>query len=200
VLGVQSIGYDAEMEDNKDDGGCGEEWREEEKRARWNWRRRTGGGEEGGGALAMVTIPGFNSSKQTFFPGNLTVGDFNLLLQVAKDGVCLINFGTLAFVAQWSPLDDSDGGGNDKEDEPMFFITIASANKSGKNIGGGGGGAGGGGWGWGGIPHQCTWLLSCCRRRRGQQFEEEQRNHIWGLGDHGGVACAVPADKGCVRS
>jgi hypothetical protein len=57
------------------------------------------------------------------FAGNLTVGEFNLLLQVVEDGVCLINSSTLAFVAQWSPLNDSDGGGNDKEDEHMGFIT-----------------------------------------------------------------------------
>jgi DNA damage-binding protein 1 len=128
VLGVQSIKDVAEMEDNEDGGGgaAGEEKSEMEL-------EEDEGEEEygeGGGALAEVTIPGFNSSKSTLFAGNLTVGKFDLLLQVVEDGVRLIDSETLAFVAQWSPLDDSD----EEEDEPMGFITVASANESGQIV------------------------------------------------------------------
>jgi hypothetical protein len=87
--GIARGGEKSEMELEEEDGG-GEE------------------GGEGGGAFAKVTILGFNSSKPTFFSGNLTVREIKLLLQVVEDGVSLFDSETLAFIAQWSPLDDSD--------------------------------------------------------------------------------------------
>jgi DNA damage-binding protein 1 len=93
--------------------------------------------DEVGGALAEVTIPGFNSSKLTLFAGNVLVGKFDLLLQVVEDDVRLIDSETLASIAHWSPLSDSDACGDDDDDdddEPAGFITVASANQCGQII------------------------------------------------------------------
>jgi len=98
----------------------------EGKRVRWTEE------EEEGGALAEVTIEGFNSSKSTLFAGNLLVGKFDLLLQVVEDGVRLVDSGTLALVTQWSPFSPSDEDSDD--DEPLGFITVASANESGQIV------------------------------------------------------------------
>jgi DNA damage-binding protein 1 len=114
VLGVQSA-KDVEMEDERD----GDPQMEEEE-------------GEGGGALAEVTIPGFNSSKSTLFSGNLMAGRFDLLLQVVDDGVRLVDAESLALLTQWSPFGTDDEGSDD--DEPMGFITVASANESGQII------------------------------------------------------------------
>ena len=116
ILGVQSS-KDLEMEEgiNKDDMDDDAEEEEEE-----------------GGALAEVTIAGFNSSKSTLFAGNVSVGGHDLLVQVVEDGVRVVASATLDMVTDWSPFrveeDESD------EDEPMGFITVASANECGQIV------------------------------------------------------------------
>jgi DNA damage-binding protein 1 len=120
VLGVQSVKDVVGMEEDEEGGEEKSEMELED--------------DEGGGALAEVTIPGFNSYKPTLFAGNLMVGKFDMLVQVVDDGVRLIDSETLAFVAQWSPLSDSEEGSDDEEDEAMGFITVASANESGQII------------------------------------------------------------------
>lgn len=91
--------------------------------------------EEESGALAEVTIDGFNSSKSTLFAGNILVGKFDLLLQVVEDGVRLVDSETLALITQWSPFcTDEEGSDDDEDDSPMGFITVASANESGQVI------------------------------------------------------------------
>jgi len=91
--------------------------------------------EEESGALAEVTIDGFNSSKSTLFAGNILVGKFDLLLQVVEDGVRLVDSKTLALITQWSPFStDEEGSDDDEDDSPMGFITVASANESGQVI------------------------------------------------------------------
>eukprot|EP00571_Detonula_confervacea_P013192 CAMPEP_0172297872 /NCGR_PEP_ID=MMETSP1058-20130122/741_1 /TAXON_ID=83371 /ORGANISM="Detonula confervacea, Strain CCMP 353" /LENGTH=1677 /DNA_ID=CAMNT_0013007075 /DNA_START=54 /DNA_END=5084 /DNA_ORIENTATION=- len=108
VLGVQSVKDDEDMEDAEE-------------------------GEEEQGALAEVTIPGFNSSKSTLFAGNLLVGKFDLFLQVVEDGIRLVDSETLACIAQWSPFTANDEDSDDEEG-PMGFITVASANENGQII------------------------------------------------------------------
>jgi len=113
ILGVQSSveGDDDEMEEDNDSE------------------------EEESGALAEVTIDGFNSSKSTLFAGNILVGKFDLLLQVVEDGVRLVDSKTLALITQWSPFStDEEGSDDDEDDSPMGFITVASANESGQII------------------------------------------------------------------
>jgi len=114
ILGVQSSteGDDDEMEEDNNDSE-----------------------EEESGALAEVTIDGFNSSKSTLFAGNILVGKFDLLLQVVEDGVRLVDSETLALISQWSPFStDEEGSDDDEDDSPMGFITVASANESGQVI------------------------------------------------------------------
>jgi len=88
--------------------------------------------EEEGGALAEVTIGGFNSSKSTLFAGNVSVGGADLLVQVVDDSVRVVDSATLDMVTDWSPF----RGGDDEsdEDEPMGFITVASSNQSGQVV------------------------------------------------------------------
>jgi DNA damage-binding protein 1 len=107
ILGVQS-GGEAEMEEEDDED------------------------QEEGGALAEVTIPGFSSSKSTLFAGNLLVGSSDLLLQVVEDSVRLVNSETLELVTEWSPFSNDNEGSDD--DEPLGFITVASANSSGQIV------------------------------------------------------------------
>jgi len=91
--------------------------------------------EEESGALAEVTIDGFNSSKSTLFAGNILVDKFDLLLQVVEDGVRLVDSETLGLITQWSPFStDEEGSDDDEDDSPMGFITVASANESGQII------------------------------------------------------------------
>lgn len=121
VLGVQNV---KDVIDDVEGGGEKNEMEIEEDQ------------DEVGGALAEVTIPGFNSSKLTLFAGNVLVGKFDLLLQVVEDDVRLIDSDTLANIAHWSPLSDSDacGDDDDDDDEPAGFITVASANQCGQII------------------------------------------------------------------
>ena len=122
VLGVQNV---KDVIDDVEGGGEKNEMEIEEDQ------------DEVGGALAEVTIPGFNSSKSTLFAGNVLVGKFDLLLQVVEDDVRLIDSETLASIAHWSPLSDSDACGDDDDDdddEPAGFITVASANQCGQII------------------------------------------------------------------
>ena len=88
--------------------------------------------EEEGGALAEVTINGFNSSKSTLFAGNACVGGADLLVQVVEDGIRVVNSATLEMVTDWSPFRGGDDDSDD--DEPMGFITVASANESGQIV------------------------------------------------------------------
>ncbi len=88
--------------------------------------------EEEGGALAEVTIGGFNSSKSTLFAGNVSVGGADLLVQVVEDGVRVVDSATLELVTDWSPFRGGDEESDD--DEPMGFITVASSNESGQIV------------------------------------------------------------------
>ena len=88
--------------------------------------------EEEGGALAEVTIGGFDSSKSTLFAGNVSVGGSDLLVQVVEDGVRVVDSATLKMVTDWSPFRGGDDESDD--DEPMGFITVASANESGQIV------------------------------------------------------------------
>jgi len=112
ILGVQSS-KDLEMEGSKDDMDDDDE-------------------EEEGGALAEVTIGGFNSSKSTLFAGNVSVGGSDLLVQVVEDGVRVVDSASLEMVTDWSPFRGGDDESED--DEPMGFITVASANESGQIV------------------------------------------------------------------
>ena len=116
MLGVQSV-KDVEMEGEEE----GSEMEEDDSES-----------EQEGGALAEVTIDGFNSSKSTLFAGNLMVGSFDLLLQVVDDSVRLVDAETLAVSATWSPFAASDDESDD--DEPMGFVTVASANECGQIV------------------------------------------------------------------
>lgn len=89
--------------------------------------------EEEGGALAEVTIAGFNSSKSTLFAGNVSVGCFDLLVQVVEDGVRVVDSTTLDMVTDWSPFRKEEQDASD-DDEPVGFITVASANESGQIV------------------------------------------------------------------
>ena len=117
ILGVQST-KDMENDDEMEESSQMEEESDEEE----------------GGALAEVTIDGFNSSKSTLFAGNLLVGKFDLLLQVVEDGVRLVDSATLALITSWSPFSDEGSDNDDEEDGPMGFITVASANESGQIV------------------------------------------------------------------
>lgn len=112
ILGVQRS-KDIEMEGSKDDMDDNNE-------------------EEEGGALAEVTIGGFNSSKSTLFAGNVAVGGSDLLVQVVEDGVRVVDSATLDMVTDWSPFRGEDDDSED--DEPIGFITVASANESGQIV------------------------------------------------------------------
>lgn len=115
VLGVQSA-KDVEMEDDEEY----EEGKEMDE-------------DEEGGALAEVTIPGFDSSKSTLYAGNMLVGGGpDLFVQVVEDGVRLVDAISLAPVAAWSPFTFAEEDSDD--DEPMGFITVASANESGQIV------------------------------------------------------------------
>ena len=97
VLGVQSAG-DVEM-----DGDGGDAMEDDDD-------------EEEGGALAEVTIDGFDSTRSTLFAGNASVGRHDMLVQVVEDGVRLVDSDTLTCVAKWSPFDDCDD--DDEDDGP----------------------------------------------------------------------------------
>ena len=116
ILGVQSS-KDLEMEEgtSKDDMDDEEEEEEEE-----------------GGALAEVTIAGFNSSKSTLFAGNVSVRGHDLLVQVVEDGVRVVDSATLDMVTDWSPFRVEED--ESEEDESMGFITVASANECGQIV------------------------------------------------------------------
>ncbi|KAL7499954.1 hypothetical protein ACHAWT_010895 [Skeletonema menzelii] len=88
--------------------------------------------EEEGGALAEVTIGGFNSSKSTLFAGNVSVGGADLLVQVVEDGVRVVDSATLEMITDWSPFRGDEEESDD--DEPMGFITVASSNESGQIV------------------------------------------------------------------
>lgn len=89
--------------------------------------------EEEGGALAEVTIDGFDSTRSTLYAGNASVGRHDLLVQVVEDGVRLVDSATLACVAKWSPFGDADDD-DEEEDGPSGFVTVASANESGQVV------------------------------------------------------------------
>eukprot|EP00984_Skeletonema_dohrnii_P033571 scaffold30518_cov61-Skeletonema_dohrnii-CCMP3373.AAC.1 len=112
ILGVQSSKV-LEMDDSQDDMDDDDE-------------------EEEGGALAEVTIGGFNSSKSTLFAGNVSVGGADLLVQVVDDSVRVVDSATLEMVTDWSPFRSGDDESD--EDEPMGFITVASSNQSGQIV------------------------------------------------------------------
>ncbi|KAL7554005.1 hypothetical protein ACHAWF_017361 [Thalassiosira exigua] len=119
VLGVQSS-KEGGMEEEDDDDDDEEEEDEDEE----------------GGALAEVTVPGFESSRPTLFACNVRAGEHDLLLQVVEDAVRLVDAGSLELVAKWSPFDVArdDDEEEDEEDAPPGYITVASGNEGGQVV------------------------------------------------------------------